>query len=109
MNTFICFGIAMAGIYIMRLLTGGFNLTELISYILMVGLLGAHVYLCTRKRVVWGIVIPVLIVISFYPMCRVMRPSGTVLAVLIGLYAAALGSCLYIWSKARKDIQKKER
>ena len=55
MTTFICFVIAMVILYIMRLLTGGFDITELTSYLLMVLLLGTHVYLSTRKKVIYVI------------------------------------------------------
>ncbi len=34
---------------------------------------------------------------------KVMNPISTTLVALIGLYAIALGSCLYIWQKARKN------
>lgn len=102
MTTFICFVIAMAIIYIMRLFTGGFNATELLSFILMIVLLGSHVYLSTRKKAIWGIVIPVIIVASFYPVYKLITPVGTILVILIGLYAISLGCCLYIWYKARK-------
>ena len=102
MTTFICFVIAMAIIYIMRLFTGGFNATELLSFILMIVLLGSHVYLSTRKKAIWGIVIPVIIVASFYPVYKLINPVGTILVILIGLYAISLGCCLHIWYKARK-------
>ncbi len=102
MTTFICFVIAMVILYIMRLLTGGFDITELTSYLLML-LLGTHVYLSTRKKVIYGIVIPIFIVVSFYPVYKLTNPAGITLAVLIGLYIIALGSCLGIWYKARKS------
>ena len=102
MTTFICFVIAMVILYIMRLLTGGFDITELTSYLLMV-LLGTHVYLSTRKKAIYGIVIPIFIVVSFYPVYKLTNPAGITLAVLIGLYIIALGSCLGIWYKARKS------
>lgn len=102
MTTFICFVIAMVFIYVMRLFTGGFNPTELLSFILMIVLLGSHVYLSTRKKVISGIVIPIVIVASFYPVYKLMNPVGTKLVILIGLYAISLGCCLYIWYKARK-------
>lgn len=85
MTTFICFVIAMVILYIMRLLTGGFDITELTSYLLML-LLGTHVYLSTRKKVIYGIVIPIFIVVSFYPVYKLTNPAGITLAVLIGLY-----------------------
>ncbi len=103
MTTFICFVIAMVFIYVMRLLTGGFDMTELTSFLLMVVLLGSHVYLSTRKKAIFGIVIPIFIVVSFYPVYKMMNPVNTTLVALIGLYAIALGSCLYIWYKARKN------
>ena len=102
MTTFICFVIAMVILYIMRLLTGGFDITELTSYLLMV-LLGTHIYLSTRKKAIYGIVIPIFIVVSFYPVYKLTNPAGITLAVLIGLYIIALGSCLGIWYKARKS------
>jgi len=103
MTTFICFVIAMVFLYIMRLFTGGFNATELLSFILMVVLLGSHVYLSTRKRAIYGIVIPLLLAASFYPVYKLMHPAGMTLVVLICMYVAAIGCCLYIWYKARKD------
>lgn len=103
MTTFICFVIAMVILYIMRLLTGGFDVTELTSYLLMVLLLGTHVYLSTRKKAIYGIVIPIFIVVSFYPVYKLTNPAGITLVVLIGLYIIALGGCLGIWYKARKS------
>ena len=103
MTTFICFVIAMVILYIMRLLTGGFDVTELTSYLLMVLLLGTHIYLSTRKKAIYGIVIPIFIVVSFYPVYKLTNPAGITLVVLIGLYTIALGSCLGIWYKARKS------
>ena len=103
MTTFICFVIAMVILYIMRLLTGGFDVTELTSYLLMLMLLGTHVYLSTRKKVIYGIVIPIFIVVSFYPVYKLTNPAGITLVVLIGLYILTLGSLLGIWYKARKS------
>ena len=102
MTTFICFVIAMVILYIMRLLTGGFDVTELTSYLLML-LLGTHVYLSTRKKAIYGIVIPIFIVVSFYPVYKLTNPAGITLVVLIGLYILTLGSLLGIWYKARKS------
>lgn len=102
MTMFICFVIAMVFIYVMRLFTGGFDITELLSFILMMVLLGSHVYLSTRKKAIFGIVIPIVIVVSFYPVYKLMDPAGTTLVILIGLYAISLGCCLYIWYKARR-------
>ncbi len=102
MTMFICFVIAMVFIYVMRLFTGGFDITELLSFILMMVLLGSHVYLSTRKKAIFGIVIPIVIVVSFYPVYKLMNPAGTTLVILIGLYAISLGCCLYIWYKARR-------
>lgn len=102
MTMFICFVIAMVFIYVMRLFTGGFDITELLSFILMMVLLGSHVYLSTRKKAIFGIVIPIVIVVSFYPVYKLMNPAGTTLVILIGLYAISLGGCLYIWYKARR-------
>lgn len=103
MTTFICFVIAMVFICIMRLLTGGFDVEELLSFILMIVLLGSHVYLSTRKKAIYGIAIPIFIVASFYPVYKMMNPVSTTLVVLIGLYVIVLGNCLYIWYKARKN------
>ena len=103
MTTFICFVIAMVILYIMRLLTGGFDVTELTSYLLMLMLLGTHVYLSTRKKAIYGIVIPIFIVVSFYPVYKLTNPAGITLVVLIGLYILTLGSLLGIWYKARKS------
>ena len=104
MTTFICFVIAMVFIYVMRLFTGGFNITELLSFLLMIVLLGSHVYLSTRKKAVYGIVIPIFIIASFYPVYKMMNPAGTTFLVLTVSYMIALGSCIYIWYKARKAI-----
>ena len=68
----------------------------------MMVLLGSHVYLSTRKKAIFGIVIPIVIVVSFYPVYKLMNPAGTTLVILIGLYAISLGCCLYIWYKARR-------
>lgn len=102
MTTLICFVIAMVFIYIMRLFTGGFDEIELLSFLLMIILLGSHVYLSTRKKAIFGIVIPIVIVASFYPVYNLMNHIGTTLVIFIVLYAISLGCCLYIWYKARK-------
>ncbi len=103
MTTFICFVIAIVFIYVMRLFTGGFNITELLSFLLMIILLGSHVYLSTRKKAIFGVVIPIFIIASFYPVYKMVNPAGTTFLVLIMLYMIALGSCIYIWYKARKS------
>ena len=103
MTTFICFLTAMIFLYIIRLLIGGFNSAELLSFFIMTALLGTHVYLSTRKRAVFGIVIPLCIAASFYPIYQLLSPDKITSIVLIGLYVIALGSCLYIWYRARKD------
>lgn len=103
MTTFICFVIAMIFLYIMRLFTGGFDFTELLSFFLMMALLGGHVYLSTRKKAILGIIVPIFIVVSFYPVYKMISPVGITLVILIGLYGIALGGCLYIWYKARKE------
>lgn len=103
MTILICFAIAMVFIYVIRLFTGGFNITELLSFLLMIVLLGSHVYLSTRRKAIYGIVIPIFIIASFYPVYQIMNPVGITFFVLIVLYMIALGSCIYIWYKARKS------
>ena len=103
MTILICFAIAMVFIYVIRLFTGGFNITELLSFLLMIVLLGSHVYLSTRRKAIYGIVIPIFIIASFYPVYQIMNPVGITFFVLIVLYMIALGSCIYIWYKARKN------
>lgn len=70
MTTFICFVIAIVIIYVMRVFTGGFDITELVSFLLMIVLLGSHVYLSTRKKAIFGIVVPIFIIVSFYPVYK---------------------------------------
>lgn len=106
MTTFICFLIAMAVIYIVMLCTNGFDLNTSLSFLIMFILLGSHVYLVTRKRAIYGIIVPVFIIVSFYPVYQLINPAGTTLILLISLYAIALGGCLYIWYKARRDHSK---
>jgi len=48
-------------------------------------------------------VIPIFIIASFYPVYKIMNPVGITFFVLIVLYMIALGSCIYIWYKARKS------
>lgn len=103
MTILICFAIAMVFIYVIRLFTGGSNITELLSFLLMIVLLGSHVYLSTRRKAIYGIVIPIFIIASFYPVYQIMNPVGITFFVLIVLYMIALGSCIYIWYKARKS------
>lgn len=50
MTMFICFVIAMLILYVMRVLMGGFDDKELLAYIIMIGILGSHVYLTTKKK-----------------------------------------------------------
>lgn len=106
MTTFICFVIAMVIIYIIMIFTRGFDLNTSLSFLIMFALLGSHVYLVTRKKSIWGIIIPLIIVGSFYPVYKLTTPAGTTLVILIALYIIALGCCLYIWYKARKDYGK---
>lgn len=106
MTTFICFVIAMVIMYILELFNGGFDMNELLSFIIMIVLLGSHVYLSTRKRAGWGIIIPLLIAASFYPVYRLISPAGTQAVVLAVIYLIALVCCFYIWFKARKDKNK---
>ena len=65
MTILICFAIAMVFIYVIRLFTGGFNITELLSFLLMIILLGSHVYLSTRRKAIYGIVIQYLLLRRF--------------------------------------------
>lgn len=104
MTTYICFLIAMIILYIMKLLSGGFNLRELIAFFLMMILLGSHVYLSTRKRAIWGIVVPAVLMISFYPVYNLISPNGTQLIALIAAYVIAIGCSLFVWYQARKNI-----
>lgn len=103
MTTFICFVIAMVIIYIIMIFTRGFDLNTSLSFLIMIALLGSHVYLVTRKKSIWGMIVPLIIVLSFYPVYQLTKPVGTTLVIFIGLYIIALGSLLYIWYKARKD------
>lgn len=107
MTTFICFAIAMAILYIMQVFSGGFDFEELLSFIIMMALLGGHVYLSTRRKAFLGGVIPILLILSFYPVCKMINPVGSQLFILIGGYLVAIGCCLYIWYKARKDNRKR--
>ena len=90
----------------MRLFSGGFNATELLSFLIMIALLGSHVYLSTRKKAIFGIVIPLFIAATFYPIYQFITPVGTALIMLVVLYVIALGCCFYIWYKARKSTGK---
>lgn len=92
----------MAFLYMMKLFTGDFDMIELLSFLIMMVLLGGHVYLSTRKKAVYGIVVPVFIAVSFYPVYKLIEPNGTAFFLLIGLYVIALGCCLGIWYNAEK-------
>lgn len=100
---FICFVIAMAVIYLMQLFDGGFDLKELLAFVLMVLLLGSHVYLSTGKRAVYGLAVPAVLLVSFIPVYKMTDPSGSELAFLILGYIIAVGSCIFIWYRARRD------
>lgn len=102
MTTFICFVIAMTIVYLMKLLDGGFDLKELLAFILMVALLGSHVYLSAGKRAVYGLAVPAVIVISFFPVYKMTAPSGDELAFLILGYFIAVIGCVFIWYRVRK-------
>ena len=104
MTTYICFLIAMIILYVMKLLSGGFNLRELVAFLLMGVLLGSHVYLSTRKRAIWGIAVPVVLVISFFPVYTLISPNGIQLITLIIFYAIAIGCSLFVWYKARRNM-----
>lgn len=103
MKNFICFVIAMTLIYIIKFVTGGLDAEGFLSYFLMVALLGSHVYFSTRKRAIFGIVIPIVIVASFYPIYQLMHPTSIKLAVLIGMYVIVLGMLFFIWYQVRKN------
>ena len=103
MKNFICFVIAMALIYIIKFVTGGLDAEGFLSYFLMVALLGSHVYLSTRKRAIFGIVIPIVIEASFYPIYQLMHSTSIKLAVLIGMYVIVLGMLFFIWYQVRKN------
>ncbi len=103
MTTFIYFIIAMVILYIVKLLISGFDITELISYLIMAVLLVSHVYLSTRKKAILGIVIPIFFVISFYPVYKLINPVGATLVVLIGSYVITLGCFFGVWYRARKN------
>lgn len=55
----------------------------------MIILLGSHVYLSTRRKAIYGIVIPIFIIASFYPVYKIMNPVGITFFVLIVLYMIA--------------------
>ncbi|MBS7009255.1 hypothetical protein [Anaerostipes sp.] len=103
MTTFKCFIIGIAILYIIQLFSGGFDFKESLSYIIMIALLGSHVYLSTRKRAFLGIIVPLLLILSFYPVYKTINPAGKKLMILIGGYLIAIGCCLYIWYKAGKE------
>lgn len=103
MTMFICFAIAMVFLYLMQLFSGGFNFRELLSFLIMFALLGSHVYLVTRKKAIFGLIVPTFILLSFYPVYQIIDPAGKELVILIGIYAIALGCSLYLWRKARKE------
>lgn len=103
MTTYICFVIAMVILYVMKLFSGGFELTELLAYLIMILVMGFHVYLSTRKKAVWGIVVPGFIIASFYPVYRIIAPIGATRVILMGMYIIALVCCVYVWCRARKD------
>lgn len=108
MTTLICFTIAMICILIINLLNGGFQAREFPAYIIMVILLGTHVYFSTRKKVLWGIVIPIFIALTFYPVYRIINPTGTEVIMLVGLYVIAFSLSLIIWYQARKNDKNDE-
>lgn len=105
MTTFICFAIAMTILCFMKVLTGGFHtMDEILTFVLMMVLLGGHVYLSTRKKAVYGSVVPILVVISFYPVYKLTAPAGAAVFILVGLYVITLAGFLAIWYKARKNV-----
>lgn len=101
MTTFICFVIAMVFLYVMQLLNGGFEIREFIAFILMIAILGSHVYLTTRKKAIFGIIVPLFLIATFFPVYKIIHPTGSTLIVLILVYIIAIGCCLYIWYRAR--------
>ena len=103
MTTFMCFIIAMAVLYIVQVSSGGFDLKTFLSFIITVALLGIHVYLSTRKKAILGIAVPLVLILSFYPVYKLIHPSDTQTVILSGAYLIAIGCSLYIWYKARKD------
>jgi len=103
---FLCFAIAIAILYFTRLLTGGFDQNSFLSFMIMIGLLGTHVYLTTRKKAVFGIIVPIFLVLSFYPVCKMTNPSKSQFIILSCFYIIALVCFLYICYKAREDYKK---
>lgn len=108
MTTLICFIIAMTILYFIELSDGGFNIDDLMAYLIAVVILGLHTYLCTRKSVIWGAVVPILVLASFYPVYRLIEPTGSSLFMLICLYAIILVLCLYLWRDIRKKKSKED-
>lgn len=104
MTMFICFVIAMLILYVMRVLMGGFDDKELLAYIIMIGILGSHVYLTTRKKAIYGIIVPLFLIATFYPVYKLIDPVGNTRLILVFAYTIAIGCSLYIWYKARKNI-----
>ena len=107
MTTLICFIIAMTILYFIELSDGGFNMDDFMAYLIAVAVLGLHTYFCTRKSAIWGAVVPILVLASFYPVYR-LEPTGSSLFMLICLYAIILVLCIYLWRDIRKKKTKEE-
>lgn len=103
MTMWICFCIAMVVGYVIQLGIRGFDAVSTISFLIMFVIVGAHIFFTTRKKAIWGIVVPLFILISFYPVYKLIEPRGTVLVSLVGLYVITLGMLLFVWYKARQN------
>lgn len=108
MTTLICFIIAMTILYFIELSDGGFNMEDLMVYLLTTAFLGIHTYLCTRKRAIWGIVFPIFVCASFYPVYQLINPTGSSLIILVGMYAIVLVLSLYLWRNIRRSDTKED-
>lgn len=108
MTTLICFIIAVTILYFIELSDGGFNTDDFMAYLIAVVILGLHTYLCTRKSAIWGAVVPILVCASFYPVYRLIEPTGSSLFMLICLYVILLVLCLYLWRGIRKKKSKED-
>lgn len=98
-------------VFLFHLLNYGFDAENSAYYIAYcIGLIAAlilHCYLSTKKLAL-GCVVPVLLLLSFYPVYRIIRPDEDTLVLLVMFYIGLLTFFSYIWFEIRKDINKEK-
>ncbi len=105
MKHFLNYLIVMTLLYIFMVMQNGFDSDTTLSFIVVLVILGGHVYLITRKHAILGIIIPSVIAISIYPAYQIISPKGAEIVVFVALYVITEVQAIWIWRIVRKDMK----